>query len=356
LLIKEEKKVYITANIIPHNSEIERIPEYFKEVEELGVDAIIVSDPGVFSIAKEVVPEMEIHLSTQANNTNWASVKYWGSQGVKRVVLARELSLIEISEIRSKIPTEIELEAFVHGAMCISYSGRCLLSSYMAGRDSNKGDCAHPCRWKYSLVEETRPNEHFPVYENEKGTFIFNSKDLCTIELIPEIIKAGVKSLKIEGRMKSAYYVATVVKAYRDAIDAFYRDGENYQFDEKYLKEVKKVSHRDFTKGFFLNKTTSEDQIYDKSSYTRGYDFIGVVEDYDETTGFAKVEQRNRICVGDKVEILKPKGNFSKITIAEMKDEQGNNIEVAPHPQMKIQIKINESLEKYSILRREILK
>lgn len=347
------KKVYLTMNIIPHNEDIEGMAEYVKVVTKIGVDAILVSDPGVYSIVREASPDMEIHLSTQANNTNWKSAEFWYRHGVKRIVLARELSLKEIEEIRERAPKDLEVEVFVHGAMCISYSGRCLLSSYMAGRDANRGECAHPCRWKYYLVEEKRPGEYMPVYENERGTFIFNSRDLCMIEHIPELINTGVSSLKIEGRMKSSFYVATVVKAYRDAIDAYYSDPEGYRFNPKWLEEISKVSHREFTTGFYFNKPTEKDQIYNTSSYIRGYDFVGIVMEYDSKTGIATVEQRNRMFLGDEIEVVRPKGDFFIQKIESMKNSDGESIDVAPHPQMTVYMPMEKSVEKFTMLRRK---
>ena len=308
---KRGKKVYITMNIFPHNDDLKNMPDYIKRVRDLGADAIILSDPGVLDLVKRTAPNMEIHLSTQANNTNWMSAKFWHKQGIKRVILARELSIYEISGIRQNTPDSLELEMFVHGAMCISYSGRCLLSNYMTSRDSNRGLCAHPCRWKYHLVEEKRPGEYYPVYESEKGTFILNSRDLCLIEYIPQIIKSGVSSLKIEGRMKSSFYVATVVKAYRQAIDAYYQDEDNSKTNPKFLEEVSKASRREYTTGFFLNKPDSKTQIYNTSSYIREYDFIGVVIKYDSDTKIATIEQRNRMYKGDVIEVLNPEEVFT---------------------------------------------
>lgn len=348
-----EKKVFLTMNIIPHNDDINKMPEYVEEVSKLGLDAIILSDPGVYSIVKEIVPHMEIHLSTQANNTNWRSAKFWFEHGVKRIILARELSLKEIKEIRQKLPDDLELEIFIHGAMCISYSGRCLLSNYMAGRDSNLGLCAHPCRWKYYLMEEKRPGEYMPVYENDRGTFIYNSKDLCMIEYIPEIISSGITSLKIEGRMKSSFYVATVVKAYREAIDAYYVDPEGFRFDPRWLEELNKASHREYTTGFYMNKPTGNEQIYNTSSYIREYDFVGVVMSYDKETAIATIEQRNRMRVGDEIEVVKPKGGFFVQKISSMKNIEGEDIDIAPHPQMTVYMPMDEDVKEFTILRRK---
>lgn len=347
------KKVYLTMNIIPHNEDFEGMGNYVKEVAAIGVDAIILSDPGVFSVVKENAPDMEIHLSTQANNTNWTSAKFWYNQGVKRIVLARELSVSEIREIREKTPPDLDFEIFIHGAMCISYSGRCLLSNYMAGRDANRGECAHPCRWKYHLVEEKRPGEYMPVYENERGTFIYNSKDLCLIEHIPELIESGALSFKIEGRMKSAYYVATVVKAYRDAIDAYYADSESYQYNPQWLAELNKASHREYTTGFYFNKPTGQDQIYHTSSYVRDYTFVGMVLEYDKETGIAKIEQRNRMFTGDEIEVVRPQGPFFTQKIHAMKNVEGEEITVAPNPQMVVYMPMDEAVEPYTMLRKE---
>lgn len=347
------KKVYITMNIFPHNKDLLDMPQYIRKVESIGIDAIILSDPGVLSLVKETAPDMEIHLSTQANNTNWMSANFWHKQGVKRIVLARELSFNEINEIRKKTPASLELEIFVHGAMCISYSGRCLLSNYMAGRDSNRGLCAHPCRWKYYLMEEKRPREYFPVYENDRGSFIFNSKDLCMIEYIPQIIESGASSLKIEGRMKSSFYVATVVKAYREALDSYYQSRDNFVLDPKLLEEVSKASHREYTTGFFFNKPDSQSQIYNTSSYIREYDFIGVVQKYDKATKIATIEQRNRMYKGEEIEVLNPKGDFFVQRIEWMKNADGEEIDVAPHPQMTVYMPMKEEVGEYTILRKK---
>ena len=347
------KKAYITMNIIPHNEDLQGMTEYVKLIEGMGADAVILSDPGVFSIVREAAPLMEIHLSTQANNTNWKSAAFWHDHGVKRIILARELSLKEISEIRALTPSQLQLEIFVHGSMCISYSGRCLLSNYMAGRDSNRGSCAHPCRWKYYLMEEKRPGEYMPVYENERGTFIYNSKDLCMIEHIPEIIASGVTSLKIEGRMKSAYYVATVVKAYREAIDAYYTNAGSDNVDPVWIEEISKASHREFTTGFYLDKPSGNDQIYHTSSYVRDYDFVGMVVSYDKETGVATVEQRNRMFTGEEIEVVKPEGPYYKQFISSMKNADGECIEVAPHPQMTVYMPMDQEVGPFTMLRRK---
>jgi len=341
------KKAYLTMNIIPHNDDMANAPEFIEKAVSAGIDAVIVSDPGMFAVIKKTVPDINIHISTQANITNIETVKFWHSLGASRVVLARELSLKEVKEICAGIPEDMEVEVFVHGAMCISYYGRCLLSNYMAGRDSNKGDCAQPCRWKYQLMEEKRPGEYFPIHEDERGTFIFNSKDLCMIRHIPELVSSGVSSLKIEGRVKSAFYVATVVKAYRDAIDAYYN---NQSYDEKWFEEISTVSNRDFTTGFFFGKPGPNDHNYSTSSYIRNYDFVGIVKGYDSEKGMVIIEQRNRFKVGDKVEVMPPNGPVSQFVVNEMYDETGNTITVAPHPQMEVRIPM-KPLPQHAVLR-----
>lgn len=346
-------KVYVTVNIIPHNQDLVGLPEYIKQLDELGVDAVIVSDPGIFNIVRSTAPDMEIHISTQANNTNYMSAKFWYDLGAKRIVVARELSFDEIREMAAMTPKDLDIEAFIHGAMCISYSGRCLLSNYMTGRDSNKGACSHPCRWKYQLVEEKRPGEYYPVYEDERGTYIFNSKDLCMIEHIPELVESGIFSLKIEGRMKSSFYVATVVSAYRKAIDAYMSDPENYRYDPEWLAELSKASHREYTTGFYFNKTTGEDQIYNTSSYIRDYDFVGMVLEYDRETGIAKIEQRNRMIVGDEIEVVVPGKDYFVQTIEAMKNDEGESIRTAPHAQMIVYMPVKQEVVPFTILRRK---
>ncbi len=347
------RKVYITLNIVPHNADLHGLEDYVTKLYEIGVDAVIVSDPGMFSIINRTVPDLPIHISTQASITNYETIMFWYNLGVRRVVLARELSLKEIKEITNRIPEDLEIEAFVHGAMCMSYSGRCLLSNYMTGRDANRGDCAHPCRYKYNLVEEKRPGEYFPVFEDEDGTFIFNSKDLCMIEYLPELIESGINSFKIEGRVKSSYYVATVIRAYRMVLDEYYKESNNYIYKEEWIDEIKKVSHRDFTTGFYFGKPTDESQVYTTSSYIRGYDFVGMVLDYDENTKIATIEQRNRMFVGDEIEIFGPNVDFFTQKINAMWDDEENPIDVAPHPQQIIKMKMDKPVKKFYLIRKE---
>ncbi len=344
-------KVYVTANILAHNNDLEGVKEYFEELKSINPDAVIISDPGIFSIAKEVMPEMEIHISTQANNTNYQTFKFWYQLGAKRVVTARELSLEEIKQIRDNIPQDMEIETFVHGAMCISYSGRCLLSNYMTGRDANQGACTHPCRWKYSVVEETRPGEYMPVYENERGTFIFNSKDLCMIDQLPDLIEAGIDSLKVEGRMKTALYVATVARTYRLAIDDYKKDPKLYESRlDFYKEEISKCTYRQFTTGFFNGKPTSETQIYDNNTYVKEYTYLGIVEEITIDNTY-KITQRNKFSVGDLIEIMKPNGENIETTVLSIKDEKGISLESAPHPKQEIYISLDKKVEKFDLLR-----
>ncbi len=346
------KKCHLTLNIFPHNYDIDALEKYLHEIKDFGIDAFIVSDPGTIMMVKEIIPNAEIHLSTQANLTNYKTAEFWAKQGVKRVVMARELSLDEMITMREKIPAELDTEAFIQGAMCISYSGRCLLSNFMIQRDANKGECAHPCRWKYKIIEEQRPGEEYPIEEDERGTYIMNSKDLCMIEHIPDLVKAGISSAKIEGRMKSAFYVATVVGVYRKAIDKYYEDPENYQFDPAWLTELKKVSHRDFTTGFYYGKADNEAQNYETSAYTRDYDFIGKVLDFDEDTMVATVEQRNKMVLGDDIEVFGPYTDFWEQKLDYLKDEDGNDLESAPHPQQILKIKMAHPVSKNFMLRK----
>lgn len=350
---KRGAKVYITANIIPHNSDLEKFPDFVREVSDIGADAIIVSDLGTFSVVRSVAPNLDVHISTQANNTNYASANMWHSMGAKRVILARDLSFKEIREIREKTDPQLEIECFVHGAMCVSYSGRCLLSNYLTHRDSNRGACSHPCRWKYYLMEEKRPGEYMPVFENERGTFIFNSKDLCMIEHIPQLIDSGVTSFKIEGRVKNELYVATVVKAYRQAIDAYFENPENYTVDKEILNELEKVSHREYTSGFYFGKPTEEQQLYTSNTYIQEYGIVGVVRSWDKESKTAVIEQRNKFEQGDKLEVLTPAGENFTITASDMKDESGEPIESAPHAQMIVTLHSDKPMGEYCVLRKK---
>ena len=347
------KKIYVTVNIFPHNSDIAKLPAYLTFLNEIKVDAILVADLGVFTMAKEYAPDVELHISTQANNTNWAAVNAWAELGASRVVLAREMSLEEIKEIREKC--SVELEMFVHGAMCISYSGRCLMSNYLTGRDANRGSCAQPCRWNYALVEEKRPGQYFPVLEDERGTYIFNSKDMCLLPYLPDVIASGVDSLKIEGRMKSVHYAASVVKAYREAIDSYFAAPEQFEVKKEWVEELDKVSHRAYTTGFYYGRPTEKDQIYGTSSYTQTSDFVGLVLDYDEKTGFATVEQRNNMKVGQEIEIFQPHLAGYRQILQEMYNNEGEAIQVAPHPQQIVKIRMEKPVEPYGILRRDIV-
>ena len=344
-------KVYVTANILAHNEDIEEARKYFEEMNEIKPDAFIISDPGIFTIAKEVCPDIEIHISTQANNTNYMTYKFWWDQGATRVVSARELSLKEIKEIRNNIPEDMEIESFIHGAMCISYSGRCLLSNYFTGRDANQGACTHPCRWKYSVMEEQRPGEYLPVYENERGTYIFNSKDLCMIEYIPEMIDAGIDSFKIEGRMKTALYVATVARTYRKAIDDYLESPELYKKNMDWYKdEIGKCTYRQFSTGFYFGKPTHENQIYDSNTYINEYIYLGTILDKD-SDGQVLIQQKNKFCVGDEIEIMKPDGRDIITKVIGMKNERGEAVESCPHSKEMIWLDLSVKPEICDILR-----
>lgn len=346
------KKVYLTANILPHNSDIAEFEEFIKEVRPLGFDGILVADLGLFDMVQRLAPEIPIHISTQANNVNYMSARKWHEMGASRVVLAREMSFEEIRQIRENIPSDLEIEAFVHGAMCISYSGRCLLSNYLTHRDSNRGACSHPCRWNYSLVEQTRPGEYMDIFENERGSFIFNSKDLCMIRHIPELVKSGISSFKIEGRVKSEYYVATIVKAYREEIDKYFADPDNYVFDEKQYEELCKVSHRPYTTGFYLGKPDENDQVYTSSSYIRDYDIAAIVTDYDSDTGIAVLSQRNKFTVGEEIEVIQPNEPFFVQKIECMQNDKGESIDSAPHAAMTVKMPMAKPVVKNAMVRK----
>lgn len=345
-------KVYVTVNILAHNEDLQGVREYLYELKELKPDGLIIADPGIFTYAKEICPEIERHISTQANNTNYETYRFWYSLGAKRVVTARELSLKEIREIRAHIPEDMEIETFVHGAMCISYSGRCLLSNYLVGRDANRGACTHPCRWKYSIVEEKRPGEYMPVFENERGTYIFNSKDLCMIEHMDDVLNSGIDSLKIEGRMKTALYVATVARTYRKAIDDYMESPEKYKANMDWYKEqISNCTYRQFTTGFFYGKPDENTQIYDNNTYVKEYTYLGFAEDIDER-GFVQITQRNKFVTGETIEVMKPNGENIQVTVKAIYDEEGNQVESAPHPQQKLFVDLGIKMEVYDLLRR----
>lgn len=344
-------KVHVTANILAHNKDLAGAEDYFKELKELKPDALIIADPGMFTLARKICPEIDIHISTQANNTNYMTWQFWHGLGAKRVVCARELSLEEIREIREKIPADMEIESFIHGSMCISYSGRCLLSSYFTGRDANQGSCTHPCRWKYAVMEESRPGEYLPVYENDRGTFIFNSKDLCMIEYLPELIRAGIDSFKIEGRMKTALYVATVARTYRKAIDDYFESEEKYRANmDWYREEIAKSVHRQFSTGFYFGKPDEAAQIYDSSTYVNEYVYLGMAEEVSED-GRIRIEQKNKFCVGDQIEIMKPDGRNLSVQVLSLTTEDGEKVESAPHARQILWVELSGRAEKFDLLR-----
>ena len=346
-------KVYVTTNILAHNEDLEGVKEYFRELKEIKPDALIIADPAVFMLAKEICPDIERHISTQANNTNYGTYNFWYELGAKRVVSARELSLKEIKEIRANIPDDLEIETFIHGAMCISYSGRCLLSNYFTGRDANHGECTHPCRWKYAVVEEQRPGEYLPVYENERGTYIFNSKDLCMIEHVPDLLDSGIDSFKIEGRMKTALYVATVARTYRKAIDDCKESEEKYLANLDWYKEqISACTYRQFTTGFFYGKPSEESQIYDNNTYNIGYTYLGITGKLN-SEGYFEIEQRNKFSVGETIEIMKPNGDNIEVEVLGIKNEEGEDMESCPHPKQKLFIKLSVTPDEFDILRRK---
>lgn len=348
-------KVYITANILAHNEDLPGVEAYFAKLGRIRPDALIISDPGVFLIAKRVLPDTDIHISTQANNTNYGTYRFWYDLGAKRVVSARELSLEEIRQIRRNIPEDMEIESFIHGSMCISYSGRCLLSNFLTGRDANQGSCTHPCRWNYSLMEESRPGEYFPVFENERGTYIFNSRDLCMIEHIPEMIEAGIDSFKIEGRMKTALYVATVARTYRKAIDDYRKDPALYQANlDWYRAEIGKCTYREFTTGFYFGKPGPEAQIYDNSTYVKNYTYLGTVEQVRQD-GVCRIQQKNKFSVGETLEVMKPDGRNLETRVRSITDGEGRPMESAPHPRQELYVELDVPVEVYDILRKETL-
>lgn len=344
-------KVYVTANILAHNGDLPGVREYFRELKDTGIDAVLIADPAVFTIAREVMPEIPVHISTQANNTNYGTFLFWRKLGASRVVCGRELSLSEIREIRSQIPEDMEIEAFVHGAMCISYSGRCLLSNFFTGRDANRGECTHPCRWKYSVQEEKRPGQYFPVYENERGSFIFNSKDLCMIEHIPDLLEAGIDSLKIEGRMKTALYVAVTARTYRRAIDDYLESPEKYYANlEWYRQEIGKCTYREFTTGFYYGKPSEQDQIYDSNTYVTGSVYYGTCERNDGT--YAELLQKNKFSVGDELEIMRPDGENIPTRVLEIRDRETNEeMTSCSHASEELKVRFSVLPEEGEILR-----
>ena len=344
------KKVYVTVNIFAHNGDIDALPGYLRSLQDTGADALLISDPGVWSVAREVIPDMPLHVSTQANTTNWAAARVWEKLGASRVVLARELSLSEMKEIGSK--TEVELEAFVHGAMCISYSGRCWLSSYLTGRDGNRGACAQVCRWEFGLTEKNRPGEVYDVAGDERGTYIMNSKDLCLLPYLPELMQAGICSFKIEGRMKSAHYVASVASVYRRAIDACWDDPEHYTVKQQWLDELEKVSHRPYTTGFALGKPDETAQACTDSSYLQTHEFTGLARGWQQ--GRLTVEQRNHMKAGETLEVFRPDGSLGTLVLQDMRDAEGNPIVTAPHPQMVFSCRADEEIPADAILRRRM--
>jgi len=345
------KKIYVTANILAHNKDLEDSERYFKELEEMKPDALIISDPGVFMMAKKFCPDIPVHISTQANNTNYGTFLFWRAQGAKRVVTGRELSLSEIREIRDRVPGDMEIETFVHGAMCISYSGRCLLSNFLAGRDANRGACTHPCRWTYSVMEETRPGQYMPVYENERGSYIFNSKDLCMVDYIPELAGAGVDSFKIEGRMKTELYVAVTARTYRKAIDDFFSDPGCYRDHLSwYREEIEKCTYRDFTTGFFFSKPGPDAQIYDSNIYLKKYTYIGTARE-GTLSGTVCFEQKNKFSAGQTLEIMKPDGSNVESEVRDILDDEGEHMESAPHPRQSLTVRMEPLPEAGDIIR-----
>ncbi len=350
---KHGVRVHVTVNILAHNYDLDGVEKYLHELKELRPDALIIADPGIFMKARRICPEIDIHVSTQANNTNYETYNFWHDLGAKRVVAARELSMNEIKEIKEKIPKDLEMECFIHGAMCISYSGRCLLSNYFTGRDANHGACTHPCRWKYAVVEEKRPGEYLPVYENERGTYIFNSKDLCMIEHIPELVDAGIDSFKIEGRMKTALYVATVARTYRKAIDDYFESEEKYRENMPwYLDQIARCTYRQFTTGFYFGKPSEEAQIYDNNTYNNDYIYLGTVYEVDGR-GYARIEQRNKFSVGDEIEIMKSDGTDVRTTVRAMYRQDGEAVFSCPHSKEVIYLDLSEPAEEFDILRVE---
>jgi putative protease len=344
-------KIYVAANIIAHNEDLEGVKEFFVKLYEIGIDAVIVADPALIESCKEAAPDLEIHLSTQASTTNWKSVKFWKEEGIARVVLAREVSFEEIAEIKKHV--DVEIEQFIHGAMCPAYSGRCVLSNHMTARDSNRGGCCHSCRWSYDLYEDPSEHDDTNFISEEANPFSFSSKDLSMIEHIPEIVELGIESLKIEGRMKSVHYIATVVNAYRQAIDAYCADPDNYELKEEWVEEIYKASHRETTTGFFFDTPDARDHLYGDADALAEYDFAGLVMGYEPNSGIALVQQRNHFRKGQQVEFFGPGGLFFRQVIGDMWDEKGQLIEKAPHPLMLVRMRVDQPVRPFDIMRRQ---
>lgn len=346
-------KCYCTVNVMAHEADISLIDDEIRFLSEVGMDALIISDAGIFRKVRRIAPNMEIHISTQASVTNSEGCMFWYEQGAKRVVLARELTLDEIRKIRSAVPADLELECFVHGAMCVSYSGRCLLSSYFTGRSANSGSCAQPCRWGYHLVEEKRPEDQFPIVEDERGTYVLSSKDICMISHIPELIAAGISSFKIEGRIKGAFYAASVTKAYREAVDLYMQSPDAYREDERWLTMLNRTVHREFATGFYFDKPMENAQIFPEKTYHRPAFVVGVVTGYDAQKGCAIVSQRNKIFQGDTLHVLMPEGYCEPIVATELWDEEMNPIDSTPHSEMVYYLKVDRELPAYTFLSRD---
>lgn len=341
---QHKAKVFVAANIIAHNEDLKGAPDYFQKLQEIGIDAVIVADPALVMTCREAAPNLDIHISTQASITNWKTIEFWANEGIPRVVLAREVSLEEIKGIKERV--NIEIESFIHGAMCISYSGRCVLSNHMTERDANRGGCAQSCRWNYDLLtEKDRDDEHL------QSPYTMSSKDLSMVEHIPDLIEAGVDSLKIEGRMKSIHYIATVVNTYREIIDNYCQDPTNYSFKDEWKNEMLKAAQRSMTTGFYFGKPNAGDQLYGKPEKMTQYKFAGLVLDYNETTGIAKVQQRNLLSVGDTVEFFGPHFRKFEQKIVHMWDEKFDPIDRAPHAQMTLYMKVNEAVYPNDLVR-----
>ena len=342
-------KLYVTCNTVPCNSEIMRLPQHFEILDAAGVDAVIVADIGVMELAKKYAPHAEIHMSTQTGIMNYHTANVLYNMGASRVVLARELSLDDIAEIRAKVPSDLEIECFVQGAMCVSFSGRCLISAYMTGRDANRGDCAQPCRWKYHLFEENREGQYFPIEEDKDGTYLYNSRDMCMIDYIPQLIESGITSLKIEGRAKSAYYAAVTTYAYRNAVDLYYRLGKDYVLPQWIKDELSKISHREYSTGFFLGNEPG--QVHSNGGYIREYDVVAMCDDYKEGTAF--LTQKNKFLVGDELDVLPPKGESFKIKVKEIYNHMGESVNSAPHPMEKLTLPCEKVIPAGSFIRKK---